>query len=160
MMFDLDAIQLTLAQNQGEAPLTFETRVASSFDDAEERSDGSVNRGNPDLELVFDRGGDQVVGMRFQSVPVPQGASITNAYLQFEVDETTSVATSLTIAGEASDDAPIFSSTPTDVSSRPSWWCLRPNLPRSAGRPLRGSARTMRAPRSAPRTWQLWSRRS
>ena len=78
-----------------------------------------MSLGNPDLELVFDGGGDQVVGMRFQGVAVPQGASITNAYLQFEVDEATSVATSLTIRAEASDSAPSFSATHADISSRP-----------------------------------------
>jgi hypothetical protein len=42
-----------------------------------------------DLELVYD-GGDQTVGMRFTGVAIPQGTSISDAHVQFQVDETPS----------------------------------------------------------------------
>jgi hypothetical protein len=92
-------------------------RVAASTDDAEERADQSMYLGSSDLELVYDRG-DQQVGMRFTGVAIPQGATITNAYVQFQVDETPSGPTSLTIQGEAADNAVTFGSASGDISSR------------------------------------------
>jgi DNA-binding beta-propeller fold protein YncE len=104
-----------------------DVRVASDSDDAEESASGSVSLGSSDLEMVFD-GSDQTVGMRFAQVFVPRGALILKAYVQFTVDEATSVETSLTIEGEAIGDAPTFSSTSLNVSSRDrtqasvGWW--------------------------------------
>ena len=94
-------------------------RVSASSDDAEERASGSVSLTSSDLELVFDSGGNQTVGMRFNGLVIPPGATITNAYVQFETDETTSDATSLTIQGEDVDTAATFVGTSGNVSSRP-----------------------------------------
>ncbi|MGD9146757.1 MAG: hypothetical protein PVI80_14425, partial [Anaerolineae bacterium] len=101
-------------------PLTeaIEVRVAASTDDAEEAPDGGMYLSSSDLELVYD-GGNQTVGMRFNGVHIPQGAPIVNAYLQFQVDETGSIETSLTIAGQDADNAATFASSDFDISSRP-----------------------------------------
>ena len=88
-------------------------------DDAEEKvSDGDMDRGSSDLELVEEGSTPQLVGMRFRSITIPQGATITNAYVQFTVDETDSEATSVTIRGQDADDAASFSSSDYDISSR------------------------------------------
>src|SRR4051794_8389551 len=71
-----------------------------------------------DLELVYD-GSNQRVGMRFTSVSVPRGATITRAYLQFEAKETQSEATNLLIEGQAADNPTTFTSTKNNVSARP-----------------------------------------
>ncbi|MGD8941494.1 MAG: VWA domain-containing protein, partial [Gammaproteobacteria bacterium] len=42
----------------------------------------------------------QTVGLRFDNVNIPQGAAITNAYLEFEANEATSDTTNLTITAE------------------------------------------------------------
>jgi hypothetical protein len=60
----------------------------------------------------------QTVGLRFPGVAVPQGATILSAYLEFTVDETDSVATSLIFEGQAADYAPTFSMADHDISSR------------------------------------------
>ena len=98
-------------------PRTVDIQVAESADDAEESSAGNVDLGSSDLELVYN-GGHQTVGMRFNEVPIPRGATIFDAYIQFKVDETDSGATSLTISGEGRDDAPTFGSTHRNISSR------------------------------------------
>jgi hypothetical protein len=100
-------------------PAVFEASVTTSSDDAEEKPDGRVKLTSGDLEMTFDKGQDQLVGLRFQGVALPQGATITNAYVQFQVDEVTSVTTSLTLHGQAADDAPTFTSGNADLSSRP-----------------------------------------
>lgn len=95
----------------------FETRISTGPDDAEEQNSGSIYITSSDLELVED-GGVQVVGLRFRGVYIPQGVSITRAFLQFQVDEVTSTPTSLTIHGQAADNGLNFSSTSWDISSR------------------------------------------
>jgi hypothetical protein len=94
-----------------------DVRVSQSSDDGEESSGGSVGLTSSDLELVYD-GNNQTVGMRFQNVAVPQGATITEAYLQFVIDESNSEATSLTIYGEDLDDPPTFAASSNNISSR------------------------------------------
>jgi len=96
---------------------TIEIRIETGNDDAEERSSGSMYRDSTDLELVYDRG-NQTVGMRFNGVNIPQGAVITNAYIQFQAEESHSGATSLTIQGQGIDNAPTFSSSSGNISSR------------------------------------------
>ena len=99
------------------APQGLDIRVAASSDDAEESSSGSVNLTSSDLELIQESSA-QTVGMRFNSVAIPVGATIALATIQFKVDETTSTATSLTIQGEATNNAPTFTSSSGNISSR------------------------------------------
>jgi hypothetical protein len=98
---------------------TFEVRVATGADDAEESvSNGNVNLTSSDLELISDGSNAQLVGMRFTNVTVPNGASIANAYVQFQVDELNSGATNVSVQGQAIDDAPTFTSSNSNISSR------------------------------------------
>jgi hypothetical protein len=112
-----DEINIVVTRSSGE--LVAEVRVSASSDDAEERDTGNVNRSSSDLEFVFDRGGNQTVGIRFNGLEIPREAEILNAYVQFQVDETNSVPTSLTIQGEDSDNAGTFLSSSGNISARP-----------------------------------------
>ena len=71
-----------------------------------------------DLELVYD-GSNQQVGLRFSGVAIPKQATITSAYVQFEVDETQSAAADLVVRGQASDNAAAFANANGNISSRP-----------------------------------------
>ncbi|MGI9309120.1 MAG: PKD domain-containing protein, partial [Gammaproteobacteria bacterium] len=93
-------------------------RVNQSSDDAEEISGLSITTGSSDLELVTEAA-IQSVGIRFNDLNVPRGATVTNAYIQFQVDEPTSLATSLVIKGETADNAVTFSGGANNISSRP-----------------------------------------
>lgn len=99
-----------------------EVRVSAQADDAEQRlSSGSVYLDSSDLELIKDpevAKGDQVVGIRFTNVSIPRGATITNAYVEFQVDEASNEATSLVLRGEAVNNSAAFSTTPRDISKR------------------------------------------
>ena len=96
-----------------------EVAVIDGNDDAEQEDDGDMYIDSTDLELVSDGSrGNQTVGIRFQDVQVPQGALITNAYIVFETDETTSESTSVTIKGETSSDAQAFTTTNNNISDR------------------------------------------
>jgi hypothetical protein len=100
---------------------TLDVRVNANADDAEEvAGTGAVQRGDADLDLMTDNADTKlVVGTRFVSVAVPAGANITNAYMQFQADESHSVATTLTIRGQAADNPSTFTTTNNDLSSRP-----------------------------------------
>ena len=97
---------------------TIEKRTVASSDDAEESSSGSVSLSSSDLELIHDSS-DQTVGMRWTSVAIPPGSTITAAYVQFAAKESQSEATSLALRAQAADDATTFTTSSTNVSSRP-----------------------------------------
>ena len=114
------------------SPLIVQTTslaVAHRNDDAEELLvdgwdipyyRGWVYLDSSDLELINDDWlSDQIVGLRFAPLEVPRGATIIEAFLQFTVDEHNDGPTSLRISGQAAADAPAFSSTDFDISSRP-----------------------------------------
>jgi len=94
-------------------------QVSSGNDDAEEGEDGSIQLASSDLELVEDRrAGSQTVGIRFAGIDIPQGVQVTNAYIEFEADETGTEPAILSITAEESDDAQAFSSAAYDISDR------------------------------------------
>jgi hypothetical protein len=99
------------------------SKVMRSRDDAEEDARGTVNLESGDLEFVTDKGlasdrEEQTIGIRFADVNVPANVTITKAYLDFHVDESTAEATSLTISAEASANPASFTEDPFDISSR------------------------------------------
>ncbi|MBM4354862.1 MAG: hypothetical protein FJ109_13915 [Deltaproteobacteria bacterium] len=101
--------------------VTVEVAVNASNGDAEEAAAGTVVLNSSDLELVYDSyksAGNQVVGLRFAVFAVPPGATITNAYVQFTVDEATSMALTLSLRAQAADNAPVFTTAKNNVSSR------------------------------------------
>jgi hypothetical protein len=117
---DVQDITVTVTDAlENTAPVIFEKRVISGADDVEERgSSGSMSTTSTDLELVFDNTTGQIVGIRFTGIAIPQGAIITNAYIQFKTDEVSTAATSLVIRGDDSDDAAAFTTAAFDVSTR------------------------------------------
>ncbi len=105
---------------------SFETRITDTNDDVEEHQNGSIAKKGTDLELCYDSYvssknglyGNQFIGLRFQNVVVPAGATITAAYVQFTADETDDDAVDVTVSGEAADSAAAFSYASYDVSDR------------------------------------------
>jgi len=84
----------------------------------EDVSSGYMYEGSSDLELGSDRG-EQIVGIRF-NLPVPQGATINNAYIQFTVDEDNNDdPVNFTIKTELTDNASEFALTQNNLSDRP-----------------------------------------
>jgi hypothetical protein len=62
--------------------------------------------------------GDRTVGLRFTGVSVPPGATIMNAYVQFQADGSPTEVTSLRIDGQAIGNALPFTSTARNITSR------------------------------------------
>lgn len=100
-----------------------DVRVAASADDAEENmSNNTVTTNNNDLELSADGATIQQVGMRWNSIAIPQGATITSAYIEFDPRSQGGVTgagtPTITFKGQASDNAPTFTTGASNVSSR------------------------------------------
>jgi len=101
---------------------TLDIRVAHGDDDAEENnSGGAVDLSSTDLELIYDSDNtkNQTIGLRFLSVTIPAGSTITNAYIEFTVDETDGAGpNNLTVWGEKSVNASRFANTANNISTR------------------------------------------
>ncbi len=99
---------------------TLDISVASSSDDAEERvSKGRMILTSGDLDMMLDGTIPQAaVGLRFVGVNIPHGATISNAYVQFQANESESDVTTLSIGGQAIDNAPTFTTTKFNITTR------------------------------------------
>ena len=111
-----DVITVSTLNNLG--PFIVSSGVSASNDDAEERASGTVILISTDLELILDKS-DQTVGLRFNTMNIPQAAVISDAFIQFTADETHSESNSLRIQGEAADNPEAFSSSSFNISTRP-----------------------------------------
>lgn len=98
--------------------------IATGNDDAEEFRVGGIAGDmyltSSDLEIGNDGGDEQYVGLRFQNVPLPHGAIVTNAFLRFRADESDGAGSQLNIyiAGEDTDNAAQYTTANYNISSR------------------------------------------
>ncbi len=106
---------------------TVNSQIMASSDDAEENASTSMSLTSSDLELTCDTGtspcpsndsGKQSIGMRFGSLGIPKNATINSAYIVFTAKEAQSEATNVTFNGQAADNAPTFTTTSGNISSR------------------------------------------
>jgi uncharacterized repeat protein (TIGR01451 family) len=109
-----------LGPSRPAAAATLDIPVTTSRDDAEEiMSSGVTALTSEDLEMPWDGSKVQQIGMRFQNVGIPVGATITNAYIQFTVNRPdTGGLVNLMIKGEKATAAETFSNTKFNISSR------------------------------------------
>jgi PKD repeat protein len=104
----------------GGAPVV-NVRISQSLDDIEESTtNGSILTDSTDLEFGHDSlvGSEQLLGLRFLDIDIPQGATITSAYLGFTVDETGSATTTASIRALDADSAAPFTTGAYSLSSR------------------------------------------
>jgi hypothetical protein len=99
--------------------------MALSANDCEEGfgtlNNGDVTCTSTDLELHQENPSDDndIVGMRFTGVTVPQGATILDARIQFHVDEVNpNDPLTVTFHGEDADSSAVLTTTDFDLSSR------------------------------------------
>lgn len=98
---------------------TITSRINASSDDGEDPvSGGAVDLTSSDLELVVDGSIDQEVGMVFDNIDIPQGTTISNATIQFTVDEADSGTTNLIFYGDDTDNSSTFTTTAGNIRNR------------------------------------------
>ena len=130
--------QLTVSYTPLAAALSVSGQVSQSSDDAEEAGPDATGSHPPgymdftssDIEFTTDKdtgggysGGTQKIGMRFNTLNVPRGATITNAYIILRAEtadspNTNTSTTSLTLRGQAADNPTTFTSTAYDITNR------------------------------------------
>ena len=102
--------------------VTVTSRVIASIDDAEQTAaTGQVYTDSSDLEIIDDSsfsGMQSAVGLRFcTNLSIPQGSTISSAYITFTTDEVDTAPVDARIFAENSDDAAEFTTAnyaPTD----------------------------------------------
>lgn len=111
------AISITVAPG---APNVFSKKISSGEDDVEEFADGTITRTSYALEMPYysSVAGNQIIGLRFNNVTIPAGATITGAYIKFFANNQNYKTTNLTITGENSANSPAFTFAPQNVSGR------------------------------------------
>ena len=93
---------------------TFSKQISSNSYDAEEKSDGEMSISSSDLDL-----NEYTVGLLYDNVTIPQGATITNAYIKFRSeDNSPSSSASVKVYAEDVDNASTFSYTDDDITDR------------------------------------------
>jgi hypothetical protein len=96
-----------------------EVRVVASNEDAEERvSNGAMTLNSDDLELISDGANAQRVGVRFRNMNIPRNSVINRAWLQFQVDEASTAAASVTIQAQTNDNGAVFTTSTNNINSR------------------------------------------
>jgi hypothetical protein len=101
------------------APLPLDTPVAKAFDDVETRSSGFADWLGSTLNIPRAGTTAQTIGIRFADLAVPDGATITEAWIQFRASGSNSGATSVQVRGIDQDDTATFTTATTTVTSRP-----------------------------------------
>jgi len=108
--------------------LSLDIRITATNDDVEEEvSGGGMDRGSSDLELGHEGAASatslQMIGLRFLDVDIPKGSSISKAYVQFAVDDKDNdyhgPPVSVLVMGEMNPNPVTFSSSSSQISSRP-----------------------------------------
>ncbi|MBV1887674.1 MAG: choice-of-anchor D domain-containing protein, partial [Urechidicola sp.] len=117
LLFIFGATLFIQSQTTIDIPIT--NPGADAGDDAEQRiSNGNVSLNSSDLELCTDGANDQYVGVRFQNVTIPAGATVTNAYIEFQADEANNNNVVIEIIGIDVDNAAQFNSNNSNISDR------------------------------------------
>ncbi|HBF19370.1 MAG TPA: hypothetical protein DDW81_04680 [Cryomorphaceae bacterium] len=106
----LDSALYSLAWrvDTGAVPVTNAFPVLAGNDDAEQDvSAGTMYLNSSDLELTTDGSSEQLIGLRFDNITIPQGSVINSAYIQFTVDEVTTGGNVDVLIGVEDQDDPL-----------------------------------------------------
>ncbi|MES2779923.1 MAG: alkaline phosphatase PhoX [Bacteroidota bacterium] len=107
-------------QASAQVSSTLIRNVVSGTDDAEQRiSTGALDLTSSDLEITTDGSNNQLIGIRFTNINLPQGAIIDSVFIQFaNAGDKAPVNGSATFKGELTANSATFTSTVNDISTR------------------------------------------
>ena len=140
--------QMSLRLDLGASSESTGIAINHDNDDAEEDERGRMDLGSSDLEMTEEEQ-MQIVGLRFNRVPLTSTAKIRYAYIQFTCDETSKDDTALILAAEDVGNASRFRDTKHDLSSR-SRTSVEVDWSPSAWRKTGKSGKAQRTPNLAP----------
>lgn len=90
------------------------SRANLYYNTAQETSSGQVSTSSNTINI----GNSQLTGLRFDEINIPEGAKITNAYIQFRASSAGSGTAYLTVSGEATGSAATFQTATNNISNR------------------------------------------
>jgi K319-like protein len=108
--------EVTVTSSSSGGLQVLDVPIRASSDDAEDPIGLKVRLAS-DIDMV-DVDVNQTVGLRYTGIPVPAGATIVSASVQFRSKDVTTGAVSLTIRGQATDDPGTFTTAIGNISSR------------------------------------------
>ena len=111
------------------ASTTANLQVNASENDAYQLSDNSVTITDTRTRIG---GAVNASGTRFTNVNIPQGAIITNAYIQYTPNNVSNVNTGtpvITISGDNADNTPAYTATSNNITARPDTTTVTWNIP-------------------------------
>jgi hypothetical protein len=99
---------------------TFSRYVTNGNDDAEQRiSTGAMDLTSSDLEITTDGSNNQLIGIRFNGIGIPKGATIDSAFIQFATKgDKAPVSGAVTIRSEMAANSATFTTTTNNISTR------------------------------------------
>ena len=113
-------------------PVEFEIGLVAESDDAEEdvggSAGGAIDLGSSDMEFMYDDDpndplDEQVVGLRFTDIGIPQGTTIAGASVRFMADDVDDAEHEgdayVIIKGQLSPNPVTFANEPNNISARP-----------------------------------------
>src|SRR6266700_1056980 len=113
-----DEVQVTVA-TAGGGGNTLNRQIATSLDDVEQfTADNSMYVNSSDTEMTYDGTMQQIIGFRFPNITVPQGATITRAWIDYTAKDSASSTCSLTLKAQAADNAAAFTTANNNVGGR------------------------------------------
>ncbi len=122
VLFPITPIDKQICEQGNCGAVTAVARIGSAADDAEERlTDNNVNLDGQVLSMDLNdthTNVTQLVGLRFEDITIPQGATITSAWLEFTANQDDIAATDLTIHGELAEDSAQFAPDDSSLSTR------------------------------------------
>ncbi|WP_152558891.1 hypothetical protein [Endozoicomonas numazuensis] len=90
----------------------FSTSIEKSENDAQ-KDENKTKRNRNSLELS-----NEAIGLRFNNIPLNQGATILEAFLEFTASDNSSNNETVTIHGEDIDNSPAFTSDSSSITGR------------------------------------------
>lgn len=92
---------------------SFNQKVSSSSADAHEKSNGDMDVDSDDLKFV-----DRTVGIKYSNVTIPNGATITSAYVRLRAKDEEDNSSSVYIYGEDVNSSANFTTADDNISDR------------------------------------------
>lgn len=120
LIFALLASSFGIYRASAQVSSTLIRTVASGTDDGEQRiSNGAMDLTSSDLEITTDGSNNQLIGIRFTNINLPQGAVIDSVFIQFtNVGDKAPVNGAATFKGELTANSSTFTTTTNNISTR------------------------------------------
>lgn len=119
VLFPITPIDEQICDQDNCGEISSAPRISGGWNDVEERvSDGDMFGDSGELDIGVGERGAELVGIQFDDIGVPQGATITSARIEFTANRSDSSSANFQITGELVDDTSPFNNDDANVSSR------------------------------------------